>query len=156
MALVNGMKKSQVMIKETNCSVPSTPLSKGVEEGKWLKVLTPNNSLTRISIPLANVKATSDPNELKTKSNIYYIFCISINETIKTLYIEGNQLVMIEFKIFHFHFDFSNDVDKNLKHETEFLIERSKSLAEEKIKNEIHWLITKYKQGNDMHEERKQ
>ena len=63
---------------------------------------------------------------------------------------------MIEFKIFHFHFDFSNDVDKNLKHETEFLIERSKSLAEEKIKNEIHWLITKYKQGNDMHEERKQ
>ena len=45
---------------------------------------------------------------------------------------------MIEFKIFHFHFDFSNDVDKNLKHETEFLIERSKSLAEEKIKNEIH------------------
>ena len=85
MALVNGMKKSQVMIKETNCSVPSTPLSKGVEEGKWLKVLTPNNSLTRISIPLANVKATSDPNELKTKSNIYYIFCISVNETIKTL-----------------------------------------------------------------------
>ena len=37
---------------------------------------------------------------------------------------------------------------KNLKHEMEFIIKSNKSLAENKIKNEIEQLLLKYKHEN--------
>ena len=51
-------------------------------------------------------------------------------------------LVKREPKTFHFKFDLPKNVDKNLKHEIEFIIKRNESSAECKIKNEIdhYWL----------------
>ena len=40
-------------------------------------------------------------------------------------------------KGFSFNFDWPNDVDKNLKHEIEFITKNNESLAKNKIKNEI-------------------
>ena len=42
--------------------------------------------------------------------------------------------------------------DQNLKHEAEFIIKFNEFLAENKIKNEIEQLLSKYKHGNDIHE----
>ena len=39
-----------------------------------------------------------------------------------------------------FNFDWPKDVSENLKHEIEFIIKSSESLAEDKIKNEIEQL----------------
>ena len=39
-----------------------------------------------------------------------------------------------ETKTFHFNFDLPKNVDRNLKHETEFIIKRNESLADHKIK----------------------
>ena len=50
----------------------------------------------------------------------------------------------------------SNDVDKNLKHEIQFIIKSNESLAENKIKNETEQLLSKYRHGNNNHEYRKQ
>ena len=38
----------------------------------------------------------------------------------------------------------------------ELIIKSTKSLAENKIKNEIEQFLLKYKHGNDIHEHRKQ
>ena len=59
-------------------------------------------------------------------------------------------------KTFCFKFDWSKDVDENLKHEIEFIIKSNESLAENKIKNEIEKLLLKYKHGNNIHEHGKQ
>ena len=40
-------------------------------------------------------------------------------------------------KTFYFDFDWSEDVDKNLKHIIELIIKSNESLAENKIKNKI-------------------
>ena len=45
--------------------------------------------------------------------------------------------------IYYFDFDWSKNVDKNLKHETELIINSNKSLAENKIKNEMKQLLLK-------------
>ena len=55
-----------------------------------------------------------------------------------------------------FCFDWLKDVDENLKHESKFIIKNNKSLAENKIKNEIEQLLLKYKHRNNIHEHRKQ
>ena len=55
-------------------------------------------------------------------------------------------------KTFCFDFDWSKDVDKNLKHKIEFIIKRNESLAGNKTKNEIEQLLLKYKHGNDIYE----
>ena len=47
---------------------------------------------------------------------------------------EEHMLVIREPKTFCFYFDWLKDVDKNLKHETEFIIKSNKSLAENKIR----------------------
>ena len=47
-------------------------------KGEGLKMLTPNKQLTRLSILLAQVKATNNSNNLKLKLGKYYIFRISI------------------------------------------------------------------------------
>ena len=38
------------------------------------------------------------------------------------VYINESQLVVIEIKAFHFHFDLLKDVDKDLKHEIDSII----------------------------------
>ena len=48
------------------------------------------------------------------------------------------------------------DVDKNLKHEIEFIIKGKGYLAENKIKNETEQLLLKNKCRNNTHEHRKQ
>ena len=50
---------------------------------------------------------------------------------------EKNMVVLRELKTFYFDFDFPKDVDKNLKHEIEFIIKNNESLVENKIKNKI-------------------
>ena len=69
---------------------------------------------------------------------------------------EGNMVVIKEPQnIFYFNFDLSKDVDKNLNHETELIIKRNESLAENKTNKEIDLLLPKYKHGNNIHEHRK-
>ena len=46
--------------------------------------------------------------------------------------------------------------DEGLNHEIEFIIKSNKSLVENKIKNEIQQLMSKYKNGNNIHEHGKQ
>ena len=69
---------------------------------------------------------------------------------------EENIVVIRDPKTFCFNFDWPKDVDENLKHEIEFIIKTNESLAENKIKNEIKQLLSKYKHGNNIHEHRKQ
>ena len=58
-------------------------------------------------------------------------------------------------KTFRFNFDLPN-VNENLKREIEFIIKSNESLAEKIIKKEIEQLLLKYKDGNNIHEHRKQ
>ena len=69
---------------------------------------------------------------------------------------EENKIVIKDAETFNFDFDWPKDVDKNLKHEIEFIKKSNKSLAENKIKNEIEQLLSKYKYGNNIHEHGKQ
>ena len=66
--------------------------------------------------------------------------------------IEERMIVIRNLKTFSFNFDFSKDVDENMKLEIEFIIESNESLAEKKIENEIEQLLLKYKPGNNIHE----
>ena len=59
-------------------------------------------------------------------------------------------------KTFCFNFDWSKDVDENLKLEIEFIANSNESLAENKIKSHIELLLLKYKHGSNIHEHRKQ
>ena len=65
-------------------------------------------------------------------------------------------IVTRKSKTFYFDFDWPKNVDENLKHEIEFLIKSNESLAENRIKNEIEQLLSKYKHGNNIYEHRKQ
>ena len=65
-------------------------------------------------------------------------------------------IVIKDPKTFCFNFNWSKDVDENLKHEIEFIIKSNEPLAENKIKNEIEQLLLKYKDGNNIYEHRKQ
>ena len=69
---------------------------------------------------------------------------------------EENKIVIKDVETFNFDFDWPKDVDENLKHEIEFIIKSNKSLVENKIKNEIEQLLSKYKYGNNIHEHGKQ
>ena len=64
-------------------SVPSISLSTGDQERKELKILTPKKLLTRLPLLLAQIKAGNNSCKLKTKSNKYYIFCMSIIKSLK-------------------------------------------------------------------------
>ena len=63
---------------------------------------------------------------------------------------EENMILIRDPKTFYFDFDWSKDVDENLKHENEFIIKSNKSLAQDKIKNVIEQLLLKGR-GNDIH-----
>ena len=67
-----------------------------------------------------------------------------------------NMIVIRAPKKMFFNFDWPKYVSENLKHETEFIIKSSESLAENKIKNEIEQLLLKYKHGNNSQEHGKQ
>ena len=54
---------------------------------------------------------------------------------------EENMVVMREPRTFCFDFVLLKDVDRNLKHETEFMIKSNESLAENKIKI-WDWTVT--------------
>ena len=48
------------------------------------------------------------------------------------------------------------NVDENLKLEIEFIIKSNDILAENKVKNKMEKLLSKYKHGNDINEHGKQ
>ena len=74
------------------------------------------------------------------------------NKLFKYYNYENNIVVIREPKTFYFDFDWPKYVDRNLKHAIEFIAKSNESLAENKIKNEIEQLLSKYKQGNIIHE----
>ena len=76
------------------------------------------------------------------------------NEVI--IIMEENMIVIRDPKTFCFNFDFPKDFDENLMHEIEFIIKSNETLRENKIKNKIEQLLLKYKNGNNIHEHRKQ
>ena len=54
---------------------------------------------------------------------------------------EEKMIVIRDLNIFSFNFDWTKDIDKNLKDEIELIIKSNKSLAENKIKNEIKQVV---------------
>ena len=50
---------------------------------------------------------------------------------------EENMVEITEPKTFYFDFDWPKNVDRNWKHEIEFIIKSNESLAKNNIKNEI-------------------
>ena len=54
---------------------------------------------------------------------------------------EENMIVIRDPKSFYFDFDWPENVDKNLKCETQFTRKNNESLAGNKIKNEIKTII---------------
>ena len=68
---------------------------------------------------------------------------------------EENIVVIRDSKTFYFDFDWPRNVDQDLKYETEFIIKSNESLAENKIKNAVEQLLSKYKHGNYIHEQGK-
>ena len=69
---------------------------------------------------------------------------------------EENMTVIRDPKTFYFDFDWHKDVDENLKHEIEFIIKKIESLPDNKIKNDIEQLFSKYKHGRNIQEDIKQ
>ena len=65
-------------------------------------------------------------------------------------------IVIRDPKTFCFNFDFPKDFEENLMHEIEFIIKSNETLRENKIKSKIEQLLLKYKNGNNIHEHRKQ
>ena len=57
-------------------------------------------------------------------------------------------IVIRELKTFSLGFEWPKDVDENRKHGIEFIIKSNESSTENKIKNEIEQLLSKYKYGN--------
>ena len=69
---------------------------------------------------------------------------------------EKNMVVIRETKTLYFDLDLRKDVDKNLKHEIQFITKSNESLAENKIQNETDQILSKYKHGNNIYEHGKQ
>ena len=56
-----------------------------------------------------------------------------------------NVFVIRDPKFFYLNFDWPKDVDDNLKNETDFIIKSNESLVENKVKDEIEQLLSKFK-----------
>ena len=54
-----------------------------------------------------------------------------------------NKIVIRDPKTFYSDFDWSKNVDENLKHDINFIIKSNESLAENKTKNENEQLLLK-------------
>ena len=65
-------------------------------------------------------------------------------------------IVIKDSKTFYFNFAWPKDVDENLKLEIEYIIKSNESLPENKIKNKIEQLFSKFEHGNNTHEHGKQ
>ena len=114
--------KEKLTDKDESTDIPPMPPldddKEEVKEEKGLKILTPNKLLTCFLILLAQIKAGNNSQKLKKEINKYCIFCISIikllNKFTKSYnhYNHGR-----DPKTFCFNYDWSEDVDENLKHE---------------------------------------
>ena len=69
--------------------------------------------------------------------------------------IKDNKLVII-IELKTIHFDLPKDVVNNLKHKIDFIIKCREFLAENTMKDKISELLSKYKNGNDIHKHGKQ
>ena len=69
---------------------------------------------------------------------------------------EENKIVIRDPNTFYSGFDWSRNVNENLKHDINFIIKSNESLAENKTKNENEQLLLKYRHGNNIHEHQKQ
>ena len=67
-----------------------------------------------------------------------------------------NMIIIRDPKTFCLSFDWSKDLDENLKHEIKFITKSNESLAENKITSKIEQFLLKYKHGNNIHEYEKQ
>ena len=68
----------------------------------------------------------------------------------------GENIIVIRVpKTFCFNFDFSKDVNENLKNEIEFFIKSNESIAEKET-NKIEQFFLKYKHGSNSHKHGKQ
>ena len=74
----------------------------------------------------------------------------------ENILLKENMIKIRDLKTLCFNFNWTKDVDGNLKHEIEFIMKSNESLAENEIKNEIEKLLLNYKHGNNIHEHRKQ
>ena len=105
-----------------------------VNEGKGLKILTPNKFLTRLPVLLTKIKAGNNSYKLKNDIRQIVHLLYQHNEITKKVgnhCNNGKNMVLIRKpKTFDFDFDFPKDIDKNLKHETGFTIKSNESLAE--------------------------
>ena len=61
-----------------------------------------------------------------------------------------------ESKTFYFDFDQPKNINENLKDKIEFIIKSNEPLAENKTRNRIKSLLSKYMYGNSIHEHVKQ
>ena len=68
----------------------------------------------------------------------------------------GDNKIAITTKPKTFHFDLAKNAGQNLKHEVGSIIKRNQFLTEQRIRNKINQLLSKYKQGKDIHEHGKQ
>ena len=68
----------------------------------------------------------------------------------------GDNKLVITTEHKTFHFDLWKDVSINLKHKIYSNIKQKELLAASTIKNKIRQLLSKYKHGNDIHEQRNQ
>ena len=107
----------------TKNNLPIIPAPEGDEE----EAKEVNKLLTNFPVLLAQIKAGNNSNKLKNK--IRQILYRHNKITKKSLqfnqvyYNNGNNMVEIrEPKTFYFEFDLPKVVDKNLKHEIEFII----------------------------------
>ena len=63
-----------------------------------------------------------------------------------------NLILIRDPKTFYIDFDWSKNVEENLKREIELIIKSNESLVKNETKNEIQQLLLKYKHGKDIHE----
>ena len=68
-----------------NAYKPTMPKIEEEEtEGKGLKLLTPNNLLTRLPVLFVLIKAANNSYKLKRKLDKYCIFCINIIKSLNS------------------------------------------------------------------------
>ena len=101
--------------------------------------MTPNKLLTRLPILLAQMKAGNNSYKLKNEIRQILYFLYQHSKITKKSLQQFNQVIIITKEKMivirdpkTFHFDWSKDVDENLKHKIEFIIKSSESLAENK------------------------
>ena len=111
-------------------------------------------------ILLAQTKAGNNSKKLKNEIKQILYLLYQRNKITKKVYNnlirEEMTIVIIDRKTFCFKFDLPKDVNENLIHEIEFIINGNESLTENKMKNKIEQLLLKYKDGNNIHEHGKQ